>query len=206
MSYHLEWQKNRVDFMLSLYGPSFFKNKSVLELGPYNGYIGNRFNELGSRVLCLEGRQENVDKIRKDYPNLEVATVDLDTDLWWFGKFDIIINFGLFYHLNKFHEKHLVNCVANCSLMFFESLIVDKEEPILMHVNQKNDSYKDQALLGNAGVPSTSYVENIFKKCNCKYTKYCDGRLNGNSHCYDWVDRNDGACYLPTRRFWIVEK
>ncbi len=44
---------------------------------------------------------ENVEKIKEYYPELNVQQYDLDTNSWEFGKWDIIINFGLYYHLEN---------------------------------------------------------------------------------------------------------
>jgi len=106
-TYHSEWQHNRIEFILSLHSPDFFKGKKILELGSFNGYIGNYFAEvLESDVTSIEGRSENVSIIKNDYPLLQVECRDLDTPEWIFGKYDVIINFGLYYHLDCKFVKH----------------------------------------------------------------------------------------------------
>ena len=77
--YHSDWQVNRIKFILSKYPEDFFKGKRVLELGAYNGYIGAYFSALGADVHCVEGRQENVDRIKIDYPNVSVECINLDS-------------------------------------------------------------------------------------------------------------------------------
>jgi hypothetical protein len=64
--YHPSWQNSRINFILSKYPEGFFKGKRILELGAHNGYIGACFATLGAIVHCVEGRQENVDKIKWD--------------------------------------------------------------------------------------------------------------------------------------------
>jgi hypothetical protein len=97
-------QNNRIKFMLDKYGSDFFKDKKILELGSHNGYIGNFFQkELGADVTCVEGRFENVMLMYFDYPNLKIVQKNMDSKDWDLGKFDIIINFGLYYHLEFFH-------------------------------------------------------------------------------------------------------
>lgn len=201
--YYSEWQNNRIKFILEKYDPSFFNGKTVLELGSCNGYIGSYFQKkLGCKVLSVEGRKENIENIRKNYPDLDVVEGNLDTEDWIYGKFDIIINFGLFYHLEKFHVDHLVNCVKNCDLLFFESVIIDSfEKSIYFHTEQGYD----QSLSDRGGTPSTSFVEHIFNECGCEFTKYSDNKLNGESHRYDWEDSNSRTYNPWTRRFWIVE-
>ena len=110
--YHAEWQNRRIGFMIGLYGPAFFRDKKILELGAYNGYIGNYFAvNCGAKVTVVEGREENVDSIWRDYPAVESICYDLDTPEWIFGNYDIIINYGLCYHLQHHHKAHLMNCL-----------------------------------------------------------------------------------------------
>ena len=201
--YHPEWQNNRIQFMLSHYPAEFFKGKRILELGAYNGYIGAYFNSLGAEVHCLEGRKENVDKIKTNYPEVKVDVADLDTADWKWGKYDIIINFGLYYHLEKFHKEHLENCINNCDIMFFETVVYDSNDSEIYFRYEEGD---DQSLTPIGGTPSTSYVENIFDELKITYDKFSDGCLNGNGHHYDWKDTGSKVYDAWSRRFWIVKK
>lgn len=199
--YHPNWQMNRIQFILSKYPKEYFKDKRILELGSFNGYIGAYFKSLGAIVYCIEGRNENVINIKNDYPDLVVDCDNLDTPEWYYGKWDIIINFGLYYHLEYYHLQHLQNCLDNCNLLYFESVIFDSDEPELFY---RLESGEDQSLGLSGGTPSTSYVENIFNSKNTKYYKYCDASLNGDAHHYDWEDKNTRILDPYARRFWIV--
>ena len=201
--YHPDWQNNRINFILSKYPKEFFNGKRILELGAHNGYIGAYFSTLGSVVHCVEGRIENVENIKRDYPNVTAEVGNLDTPEWKWGHYDIIINFGLYYHLEHFHREHLNNCIINCDLMFFETVIYDSfEEEIYF----RRESGNDQSLSPIGGTPSTLYIENILNKYPIKYTKFTDGSLNGNSHHYDWPDTGNKIFDIFSRRFWIVQK
>lgn len=199
-NYNPEWQKNRIAFIFSKYDKEFFAGKTVLELGPFNGYIGARFREIGAKVHCIEGRIGNVHRIKREYPYLSVEHSDLDTDQWKWGRYDIILNFGLFYHLQNFHKEHLVSCIENCRLLFFETVVYDSYEPEL-YLQEEHGN--DQSLTNYSGTPSTSYVENIFKECNTEYEKFSCKELNGGFHRYDWEDKNSKKYDGYARRFWI---
>lgn len=201
-NYHPEWQSNRLIFILKKYGEDFFKNKTILELGSYNGYFGESFRLLGAKVLSVEGREDNVQKIKNNYPNLNTVCKDLDTKDWDFGNYDIIINFGLFYHLEKYHEEHLINCINNSKLMFFETVVFDSNEP---EIYIRSEVGEEQSLSNKGGSPSVPYVENIFKNKKCKYQKFADPALNGVGHSYDWQEGNTKALCATCRKFWIVE-
>lgn len=199
--YHANWQKNRINFILSKYPKDYFKGKRILELGAFNGYIGAYFQQLGAVVHCVEGRPENVEQIKIDYPNVTVECANLDTPEWLWGNWDIIINFGLCYHLENHHKQHLINCVEHCGLMFFESVIFDSNEA---EIHYRNESGIDQSLGFSGGTPSTSFVENAFSERNTIFRKFSDPVLNGDLHHYDWVDKNSKVLDQYARRFWIV--
>ncbi len=201
-TYHADWQINRINFILSKYPKEFFKGKRILEVGAYNGYIGAYFNALGAEVHCLEGRVENVVNILNDYPGLTASCENLDTSDWNWGKWDIIINFGLYYHLEKYHKEHLKNCIDNCDLMFFESVIYDSFDSEIFFRSEQGD---DQSLSTIGGNPSTSFVENIFKESGVEYKKYTDTFLNNYQHKYDWPDSGSKTFNQFHRRFWIVK-
>jgi hypothetical protein len=200
-NYNPEWQDNRINFILKHYPVEFFQGKRILELGSFNGYIGYRFSLMGADVHCLEGRQDNVDNIRRDYPSLNVELANLDTPDWRWGNWDIIINFGLYYHLEHYHKEHMINCLNNCKLMFFESVIYDSSDSELYIAHE---SGYDQSLTDKAGTPSTSYLEEIYKEANVKFTKYSSAELNAHGHHYDWEDKNSKVIDRYARRFWIV--
>jgi endogenous inhibitor of DNA gyrase (YacG/DUF329 family) len=201
--YHPGWQKNRIDFILSKFSKDFFRDKTILELAPFNGYIGAFFHLLGAKVHCVEGRQENMNNIKSCYPFLSVECKDLDTPYWDLGRYDIIINFGLYYHLEKYHKEHLINCINNSSLMFFETVVYDSNNDKIFF---RNETGNDQSLSEIGGTPTTSYIENILKRENANFNKYTDLSLNSGGHHYDWEDKNSEVYDQASRRFWIISK
>jgi 2-polyprenyl-3-methyl-5-hydroxy-6-metoxy-1,4-benzoquinol methylase len=201
-TYYPEWQNNRINFILSNIPLEFFEGKRVLELGSHNGYISAFFKKLGCDVLALEGRPENILDIKQNYPDLNIQLANLDTPEWLWGDWDIIINFGLYYHLQQYHKEHLVNCIKNCKLMLFESVIFDSFESEIFF---RQEEGRDQSLSNIGGTPSTSYVENILKENNTEFTKFSNPKLNGGLHHYDWIDFNSKQYNMFSRRFWIVK-
>ena len=171
-------------------------------MGSFNGYFGESFRRMGASVLSIEGRPENVISIRNNFPELSIECRDLDTNTWEWGEWDIIINFGLIYHLEKHHKEHLENCINNCNLLFLESVIYDSNQSEIFF---KNESGGDQSLSDVGGTPSTSYVEDILNNLNTKFTKYTTSNLNGIYHHYDWVDTGLKNYDGWARRFWVVE-
>jgi len=198
---HPGWQKTRIEFLKSYQMVKSWKNKTVLELGAFNGVIGNALYEMGARVTCVEGRQENLKYIELGYPHLKLIHADCDSNRWEFGKFDVIVNFGLLYHLQHYHGVFLRNCIANCNYMFLELVIFDHPEP---KIYLRDEVGCSQSLSGKGGTPSTSWVENILMECNTKFTKHNDRKLNWSWHTYDWKDKNAGF-NAYARRLWTVD-
>jgi hypothetical protein len=202
-AYHTEWQDARINFLIKKYGEDFFKGKRILELAGFNGRIGAHFAKLGAIVDCVEGREENVKYMRETYPELHSTTVaNLDTLEWPWGKYDIIINFGLYYHLEHYHKEHLLNCIQHCDLMFFETVIYDSSDSELY---KRTEVGTDQSLSEVGLTPSTSFVENIFKSISITYNIFKNSELNGGIHVYDWEDNFSKIFNHSTRRFWITE-
>jgi hypothetical protein len=199
--YHPDWQVNRLAFILSKYPKEFFKGKRILELGACNAYFSAYFQELGAEVLAVEGREENILKIKEYYPQLKVEQANLDTSEWNWGKWDIIINFGLYYHLEKFHKEHLQNCLDNCDLMLFETVVYDSSKP---EIYFRQEAGYDQSLSARGGSPSTSYVEDIFRSNNKSFKIFKDASLNAYTHFYDWQDTGLNAYHPNQRRFWTL--
>jgi 2-polyprenyl-3-methyl-5-hydroxy-6-metoxy-1,4-benzoquinol methylase len=200
-NYWPSWQNNRINYILKLYGKEFFEGKKILELGSFNGYIGAYFQSLGADVHCVDGREENVINIKTDYPQLTASCKDLDSPNWDFDRYDIIINFGLYYHLEKFHKEHLINCINNCNLMFFETVIYDSTDN---EIYFRDEIGNDQSLSMIGGTPSTSFIETIFEEKNVVYEKITNTELNDGTHKYDWIDVNSKELDGFARRFWIV--
>jgi hypothetical protein len=199
--YNKNWQENRIKFILSLYGETFFKDKKILELGAFHGDIGNFFTELGSKVTCVEGLYGNYETMCAKYPHINSINYNLDTEEWIFGEFDIIINFGVYYHLEKNHLEHLKNCVNNCKLLFFESVIFDSEDS---EIYFRDESGIDQSLSNVGGTPSSKYVEDIFEELNVNHKRYDAKDLDSDPHIYSWINQNSKIHDGYKRRFWVV--
>lgn len=212
MDYNDNWQLYRLDFILSRYPESFWKDKTVLELGAHNGYFGSKFQEYGAKVKCVEGRESNVKAMKDFHKNLDIELYDLDTQEWPWGHYDVIINFGLYYHLATYHKEHIKNCIENCDLMFFETRVVEAPGPALFY---RLESGEDQAMPENnyAGTPTTNFVEAIFRNNQAKYELILDKKLNpdgSEKQNYLWKEdfhddwRNLQFAPTEKRRFWIV--
>ena len=134
-----------------------FADKTVLDVGCGVGHLAQFFVRAGSKVVCVDGREENIVALQSQYPNLTAHVVNVDTDsLVKFGKFDIVFCYGLLYHLEN-PLRALRNMKAVCGeLLLLETLICDHSLPLLQLVDEP--LIENQALGGLGCRPSPSYV------------------------------------------------
>jgi hypothetical protein len=119
------------------------------------------------------------------------------------NKYDIIIHWGLLYHLNEI-ENHLENISNICNILLLESEVCDSDNDSY-YIDTKEEGY-DQAydLIGIR--PSPSYVEKILKQNGFEYKLIVDDDLNSDIHCYNWEIKNTKTWKNGMRRFWICWK
>ena len=210
-----EWRIKRINKILEVYGIDYFKNKNVLELGSGHGDIGAFFAELGANVLCLEGRQQNVNFSRlkhRKISNFKCLQFNLETDFTEFGRFDLIINFGLIYHLTNV-DAHLNCCFKMSDDIFLESIVCDSTDPYKIFYIKEDQNIDEEALEGTGSRPSPFYIERIANENNFEAKRYFSSDLNTkdifgrNLFFYDWIQKNnDNLGGWRQRRCWLLKK
>jgi SAM-dependent methyltransferase len=131
--------------------------KRVLDAGCGVGHLAARLARLGCRVVCIDGREENIDGLRTRYPGLEAHVADVETDpLSRFGRFDVVFSYGLLYHLeNPLQGLHNLESVCD-EFMLLETIICDHELPLVRAEDESSDF--NQALAGLGCRPTPQYV------------------------------------------------
>jgi hypothetical protein len=213
LEHYQSWRPNRISKIEKIFGQEFFKNKTILELACGFGDIGKHFREkLGANVCFAEGRKQHLPVILENNPDCEVLHLDQEDDWNLDRKFDIIIHFGVMYHLDNW-KQDLECALKHTDLIILESEIANSNEVIEKKVTDP-DGY-DQALNKKkiATRPSASYVEKVFEDCGFEFTRYDDADLNDDTHRYDWpvtgnADRDDYTRYddVGLRRFWVAKR
>ena len=203
---YIDWQIKRVTYLIELFGLEFFKGKNVLELGSYEGGITQLFHNLGCNIIGIEGSNRNINISRQRYPHITFIQLDCDKNIFEHienTKFDIIIHWGLLYHL-KFPKESILNCLKHTKYIFLESIIVDKTEPEIYFKEEDNVNLPDQSLNGLGARPTASYVEKILNEEDVEYERHDNEKLNSKYQPdYNWIETNTGEEY---RRFWIIKK
>lgn len=107
-------------------------NKSILELGPGNGYMLKLLSEQGHHVVGLEFSPERAKLARKTAPNAEVKEVEFLTHDFGGDKYDVIVALE-FLHLFPPEEldkllKKIVTLLKGNGLTVFSTTLNTKSE------------------------------------------------------------------------------
>lgn len=201
--HYVKWRENRIAKILKIFSENFFQNKTILELAAGHGHVGESFLKLGSRVTFAEGRQEHIKQLKEKFPESEIIHLNQD-EVWNLDKkFDIVIHWGVLYHLNNW-QQDLSSALAHANLIFLESEVSDSDDPAF---DQKvSESGYDQAINQTGSRPSANFIEKIILEAGGKFTRYDDNELNSDFHSYDWKVENTKSWRSGLRRFWIIEK
>lgn len=145
----------RLSHLASLELP--LKGRSVIDVGCGIGRLSEFFVERGCDVLCVDGREENIELLRRAYPDRRAAVVDVESDaLLAHGQFDVFFCYGLLYHLAE--PFGFIRRAAGMAreLMVIETCICDAEEHMSFLVREPQD--RTMALEEIGSRPSPSYV------------------------------------------------
>jgi hypothetical protein len=111
----------------------------------------------GCDVLCVDGRLENIRRLRELYPDRRAQVVDVQTEqLSEHGQWDIVFCYGLLYHLAD-PLAFLRRAGGICrELILVETCITDSEDRLVFLVDDPDD--ETMALDAVASRPSPPYV------------------------------------------------
>lgn len=200
------WRTARINKLLEIYGVDYFPGKRILELGSGLSDIGAFFAELGAEVMCLEGRQETVTFARLKHRNvkgLAIHQFDLEQDFTRFGRFDLVVNFGLLYHI-KGVDDHLARCFGTAREVVLETVVCDSLDPHRILYVEEPSSVLEQSLHGVGSRPSPFYVERVAREHGFQVDRHFTSDLNFRDRfIYDWPHKDDGSHGdWKKRRFW----
>jgi predicted TPR repeat methyltransferase len=202
-SHHYDdWTKTRMDGIRKYIGYDFFKNKTILELGCGHAHNGNIFSNLGAIVTSSDIRQEHLQVANELYPHIQTILMDGE-NLTIEKKYDIILHWGLLYHLCEI-ENHLEKVSQNCDILLLETEVSDTDDETFYI--QTDENGLDQAFHNKGIRPSPKYVENILTKNGFSMKMIKDPILNSLYHHYDWDITNSKTSRDGLRRFWICWK
>jgi SAM-dependent methyltransferase len=151
----LELNRARLDHLRSLELP--LRGKRVVDVGCGVGHLAQFFVEQGCDVLCVDGRKENIERLRELYPGLKARVFDLEKDsLEDLGRFDVVFAYGVLYHLEE-PFRALRGLASICDdLLLLETMIADHPLP-LVRMTEETSTYS-QALQNVGSRPTPSFI------------------------------------------------
>lgn len=202
VDHYIGWEKSRIEGVKKYVKPDFLKKKTLFEVGGGYGNNGNLFQELGCIVTSSDARIEHIEIGKEKYKNIKFTKFDCDKETLS-KKYDIILHWGVLYHLNVI-DDHMKNMCENCDYLFLETEVCDSDDPTLCL--KTNESGFDQAFHGVGSRPSQKYVEAILDRHGFTYKLIKDPIVNSSFHNYDWDVKNTNTWRHGLRRFWICWK
>lgn len=153
------------------------EGRSVVDVGCGIGRLSEFFVDRNCDVLCLDGRPENIELLRREYPQRRAAVADVETDaLLEHGEFDVLFCYGLLYHLAE-PFAFIRRAASICrELMIVETCICDAEEHVAFLVRDPSDPTMALEEIGSRASPS--YIATAL-------------RANGFEHVYSPRDLPD---------------
>lgn len=164
--------------------------KSVLDVGCGVGHLAQFFVQQNCRIVCVDGREENIHSLRSRYPHLEahVANVEVDS-LTHLGSFDIVFCYGLLYHLeNPLAGLRQLTPVCK-ELLLLETIISDSSQPIMGLADEPPSYNQSLAVMGCR--PSPSFVTLTLNRLGFPYVYAPVQPPDHPDYRFDWKDNLD---------------
>jgi SAM-dependent methyltransferase len=119
--------------------------ETAIDVGCGMGYFSAYLHSRGLQVTAVDGRKENVEEAGRRVPQVEFHTVNAeDYALRDLGQFDLVLCFGLLYHLeNPFVALRHLHALTKHFLLV-ESVIFPGAEPMMALVDE--EMHEDQGL------------------------------------------------------------
>ena len=119
--------------------------RTALDVGCGVGYFSAFLRDASFQVTAVDGREENVAEARARHPGIDFHAYDSeDPQLAALGTFDLVLAFGLLYHLeNPSRAVRNLHALTG-KLLLIESLFVPGEAPALLSLDEY--AVEDQSL------------------------------------------------------------
>jgi tRNA (mo5U34)-methyltransferase len=130
---------------------------TAIDSGCGVGFFAGLLSECGLDVKAFDGRENNVEEARKRYPDISFEQGDIeDKSIVGLGSFDLVLCFGLLYHLeNPLRAIRNLRALTG-SVLLLESMCLPQYEPLVLL--REEPSLDDQSLTDLAFYPSEGCI------------------------------------------------
>lgn len=203
------WRVMRMSKVLEIYGLDEIPGTRVVELGAGHADMGALLASLGASVTCVDGRVDNLNFAKLKHRHVDGLTfvqADLDEDFSSLGQFDLVLHFGLLYHIADV-EQHLSRCFELADDIVLESVVCDSTDPHKILIVDADAKLNEMAISGVGSRPSPAYIERIAVEHGFQIERHFTSDLNSLDYVYDWEHKNnDDPGGYDQRRFWRLRR
>ncbi len=160
------------------------EDRRVLELGAGVGDHTLFWVRRGCIVTSVDGRQENLDKIRQRYPTVTCVQYDLDHSDWPFSCYDIIYAYGILYHLQDPIAALERWARDSNTLLILETVVSRDDNP---YIKVENSESSTACLHGECVWPSIKDIVDTLQACG-RYVYRPVNVPNHEEFPSDWSD------------------
>jgi SAM-dependent methyltransferase len=207
--YYRESQLTRLLNLFAHVDLDRWRGMRILEVGAGLGHLGDAFAKLGFDVTSTDGRAEHVAAMKAR--GRQAFVLDLDsTGVDEVGDFDLILAFGVLYHLAR-PEEFLFSCGKRAEVLLLETAVSDHTDPVVEWVDEAGGwRGTDQALRRRGCRPSPSWVEGACRAAGFGSVRDISSPIgNWEIGSYDWEPRNTGRWRrgdINLRKMWVCER
>jgi SAM-dependent methyltransferase len=180
--------------------------KRVLDVGCGVGHLAQFFVDRSCEVLCVDGREENISRLRSRYPGLvahSIANVETES-LSDFGTFDIVFCYGLLYHTENPIAALRNMASVGAELLLLETMICDHNLPLL-RIEDETKAVS-QGLRGLGSRPSPSFVVVALNRVGFKYVYTPKYPPEHHDFKFEWKNNLDTWRDGPMRSVFIASR
>jgi SAM-dependent methyltransferase len=207
--YYRESQVTRLANLFAHVDLQTWRDMKILEVGAGLGHLGDAFAQLGFDVTSTDGRPEYVEAMKAR--GRRAFVLDLDTtDIDEAGDFDLVLAFGVLYHLAR-PEQFLRSCGKRARVLLLETAVCDRAAPVIHWVSEAGGwRGKDQALRGRGCRPSPAWVEATCLDAGFDSVRDISSPVaNWVIGAFDWEPRDTGEWRrdgVNLRKMWVCER
>ena len=184
-----EFVRTRTACMVRHFGLPFFKGKTVLEAGCGYGYAGQLLEAMGAIVTSSDARPEHLAVVNKRFPKRKTVLIDCNKDEIA-GEYDLIVAFGLLYHLEN--PAHFIEqCGKATRALCLCSIVIDSEEETL--APYKAETSFDQSVTDKSCFASPAWILKQMENAGFKAKDISSSVANVPGNLFDWEPKNSGA-------------
>lgn len=199
------WRHQRLDALDAHLGPGWLHGKDVLELGAGGGELSTMLMARGARVTAIEGRQGHFEALA-NRSGVAALFHDLDQGIGLANPFDIVLNFGVLYHLQDARRNIRESCllVSPDGLLILETEVMDSTSPDESVIHSESIGKADDGVGATGERLSWASVEAELTACGMDWGRVHVPDRDGSRHSYCWESTGDGRAPAHRRRMWVA--